>query len=180
MLSSRGHIKLLANTLISGRLSLCQGPCYAPLVATRTASDPPPRLTYLIKRLEMVERARMEEVLGPHGVTLHQYTALSILERRAGLSSAQLARRHFVTPQAMNQLVALLERDNLIERHPDPTNRKVLRADLTSRGKEVLKSCHAAVDDVERLMLGALTAEQAQEFRDILERSLTALTEVDR
>ena len=37
------------------------------------------RLTYLVKRLEMAERARMEEVLRPLGVTLHQYTALSIL-----------------------------------------------------------------------------------------------------
>ena len=46
----------------------------------------------------MAERARMEEVLRPLGVTLHQYTALSILERREGLSSAQLARRHVRDP----------------------------------------------------------------------------------
>ena len=58
-----------------------------------------PRLTYLIKRLEMAERARMEEVLQAHGVTLHQYTALSLLERRDGLSSAQLARRHSSPPK---------------------------------------------------------------------------------
>src|ERR687894_847430 len=89
------------------------------------------RLTYLIKRLEMAERARMEEVLRPLGITLHQYTALSILERREGLSSAQLARRHFVTPQAMHQLVASMERDGLIERRSDDDNRRILRAWLT-------------------------------------------------
>lgn len=66
------------------------------------------RLTYLVKRLEMAERARMEEALRPLRVTLAQYTALSVLERRGGLSSAQLARRHFVTPQAMQQLVAAM------------------------------------------------------------------------
>ena len=73
------------------------------------------RLTYLVKQLQMAERARMEEVLRPLGVTLQQYTALSLLERREGLSSAQLARRHYVTPQAMHQLVASMERDGLIE-----------------------------------------------------------------
>jgi DNA-binding MarR family transcriptional regulator len=138
-----------------------------------------PRLTYLIKRVEMVERSRMEEVLRPHGVSLHQYTAMSILERRGGLSSAQLARRHFVTPQAANQLVALLERDGLIERHPDPVNRKILRAWLTERGQLSLKKCHRAVDELEEQMLAALTPSQTREFRRSLERTLAALTQIN-
>ena len=142
-----------------------------------TADAHAPRLTYLVKRLEMAERARMEEVLQAHGVTLHQYTALSLLERRDGLSSAQLARRHFVTPQAMNQLVATLERDGLIRRAPDAANRKILRASLSERGREVLAACHAAVDDLERRMLAGFTPEQEQQFREALERSLRGLAE---
>src|SRR6478735_1945046 len=110
--------------------------------ATQSVPTPAPRLSYLIKRIEMVERARMEETLRPLGVALNQYTALSLLERRQ-LSSAQLARRHYVTPQAMNQLVATMERDGLIERRPDQHNRRVLRAALTDHGAEVLASCHA-------------------------------------
>jgi len=137
-----------------------------------------PRLTYLIKRLEMAERARMEEVIRPYGVTLHQYTALSILERRGGLSSAQLARRHFVTPQAMNQLVAALERDGLIERRADAVNRKILRAWLTERGRQVLDSCHRAVDNVEQRMLAGFTTGQVRDFRQALEKTLVALTEI--
>ena len=52
--------------------------------ANRPTGERGQRLTYLVKRLEMAERARMEEVLRPLGVTLHQYTAMSILERREG------------------------------------------------------------------------------------------------
>jgi DNA-binding MarR family transcriptional regulator len=136
-----------------------------------------PRLTYLVKRLEMAERARMEEVLQAHGVTLHQYTALSLLERRDGLSSAQLARRHFVTPQAMNQLVATLERDGLIRSEPDTANRRILRTSLTDDGRATLAACHAAVDDLERLMLAGFTPEEEREFRAALERSLRGLAE---
>jgi DNA-binding MarR family transcriptional regulator len=146
---------------------------------TRVAGGQTQRLTYLVKRLEMVERARMEEVLRPLGVTLHQYTALSILERREGLSSAQLARRHFVTPQAMNQMVASMERDGLIERRPDAANRKILRAWLTEHGMRVLRSCHSLVDDLEDRMLAALTPEQTVVFRLALERALAALADVD-
>jgi DNA-binding MarR family transcriptional regulator len=158
-----------------------QAACYAAEMAEPVpAADDgaAPRLTYLIKRVEMAERARMEESLRPYGISLHQYTALSLLERRGGLSSAQLARRHFVTPQAMNQLVATLEDDGLIERQPDPVNRRILRASLTKRGQKVLRACHTAVDDLEKRMLAALTPTQGRELRRSLERTLTTLTQM--
>jgi DNA-binding MarR family transcriptional regulator len=146
-------------------------------LVARPAGQRGQRLTYLIKRLEMAERARMEEVLRPLGVTLHQYTVLSILERREGLSSAQLARRHFVTPQAMHQLIASMERDQLVERRADPTNRRILRAWLTERGSDVLRSCHQVVDRLEERMLSVLTPDEAVMFGRMLERCLGALTE---
>jgi DNA-binding MarR family transcriptional regulator len=135
------------------------------------------RLTYLVKRLEMAERARMEEVLRPLGVTLHQYTAMSILERREGLSSAQLARRHVVSPQAMHQLIASMERDRLIERRPDAANRRILRAWLTEHGAAVLRESHGAVDAVEERMLSALTTEEAAIFARAVEHCLAALSD---
>jgi DNA-binding MarR family transcriptional regulator len=144
---------------------------------TQTTPTTVPKLAYLIKRIEMVQRARMEEALRPLGVALNQYTALSLLERRQ-LSSAQLARRHYVTPQAMNQLVATMERDGLIERRPDQHNRRVLRAALTDHGAEVLASCHEAVEDLENRVLAAMSPAEAQLFRRSLERALTALTEM--
>jgi DNA-binding MarR family transcriptional regulator len=134
------------------------------------------RLTYLIKRLEMAERALMEEVLRPLGVTLHQYTALSILERREGLSSAQLARRHYVTPQAMHQLIETMERDGFIERRPDAANRRILRAWLTRHGVDVLDACHRAVDGVEQRMLSVLAPGEAIAFGRAVERCLAALS----
>jgi DNA-binding MarR family transcriptional regulator len=133
------------------------------------------RLTYLVKRLQMAERARMEEALRPLGVTLAQYTALSVLERRGGLSSAQLARRHFVTPQAMQQLVAAMERDGIVERRPDPDNRRILQVWLTPHGDATLARCHTAAGVVERRMLDALEPDQAEVFADALERCLAAL-----
>ncbi len=118
----------------------------------------------------------MEEVLRPLGVTLYQYTALSALERRGGLSSAQLARRNFVSPQASNQLVALLERLGLVERRVDSTNRRILRLWLSEHGRELLATCHQAVDLIEERMVADFTAPQVQEFRTALGRSLAALT----
>jgi DNA-binding MarR family transcriptional regulator len=133
-------------------------------------------LPYLVKRVELAERARMVELLRPLGVTLHQYTAMSILERREGLSSAQLARRHVVSPQAMHQLIASMERDRLVERRPDAANRRILRIWLTEHGAEVLRDSHTAVDVVEERMLSTLTDEEAATFARAVEHCLAALS----
>jgi DNA-binding MarR family transcriptional regulator len=77
----------------------------------------------------------------------------------------------------MNQLVATLERDELIRREPDEANRKILRASLTARGRERLAACHRAVDDLERRMLADFTPEQEREFRAALERSMRGLAD---
>src|SRR5664279_1711304 len=83
-------------------------------------------------------RTRLDEAVSAHAVTTTEYVALSVLRDRDGLSSAQLARWAFVTPQAMNLVVAALERRGLVHRRPDPHHRRVLRASVTAKGRKVL------------------------------------------
>jgi DNA-binding MarR family transcriptional regulator len=134
-----------------------------------------PWLTYLVKRVELAERASLEDVLRTHALTLAQYTALSILRHRPNLSSAQLARRHYVSPQAMNQLVAALEREGLIERTLAPENRRIMLAQLTKRGEKVLAECNREVAEIERRMLAGMSAKQIAALRAALERFLDVL-----
>jgi DNA-binding MarR family transcriptional regulator len=68
------------------------------------------RISYLIKWVERGVRSGLDTALSALNVTTPEYTTLSVLRHRSGLSSAQLARRAFVSAQAMNQLVVSLER----------------------------------------------------------------------
>ncbi|MFC7343479.1 MarR family winged helix-turn-helix transcriptional regulator [Saccharopolyspora griseoalba] len=133
-------------------------------------SDEPLTL-YLVKRLELVIRARMDEALRPHGLTATQFTALTALRRRAGLSSAQLARRSFVTPQTMNEMVRWLEERGHIERHRDPTNRRVLLISLTEDGHALLRGCDPVVAEIEDELLAAIPEVERPLFRRSLERA---------
>ena len=81
-----------------------------------------PRTTYLVKQLELAIRTGMDAIAGEFGVTALQYTALSVLIRHPGLSAAQMAQRSFVSPQAGNEMVRILERKGLITRTPDHYN----------------------------------------------------------
>ena len=121
-------------------------------------TDTLPRISYVVARLERALRREIDARLSEHGLTSTQYTALSVLARRPGLSSAQLARRSYTTPQSANQLVQALERDGLVERMPDPDHGRILRLQLTANGTRVLAACDAEVDRMEEQMLGSLDA----------------------
>jgi DNA-binding MarR family transcriptional regulator len=130
----------------------------------------PPLTTYLVKQVEAAVRARLDTGLRRHGITAVQYTALTVLQHRGDLSSAQLARRSFVRPQTMHELVVGLERQGLIERHSSAGRRHVLLARLTPAGLTKLAECRADVDLIERDMVGDLSDAEVTTLRTLLDR----------
>lgn len=138
----------------------------------------PPLTLYLVKRLELVIRALLDDVLRPLGLTTLQYTALTVLQNRGALSSAQLARRSFLRPQTMHEMVLTLEKRGLITRGPDVNNKRVLLASLTEAGSELLAECAPAVLELEDELLADLSPGQRETFREGLEHGITALAAV--
>jgi len=124
-----------------------------------------PTMLYLIKQLELAVRSRLDEVLRPELITPLQYTALTVLERRSDLSTAALARNAFVTDQSAADMVAVLEERGLLERRPDPADRRRRVLRLTGAGATLLDRLRPEVAAVERRMLAALSAAEADELR---------------
>jgi DNA-binding MarR family transcriptional regulator len=137
----------------------------------------PPLTSYLVKQVESALRARLDTALRPHSVTTMQYTALTVLQHRGDLSSAQLARRCFVRPQTMHEMVVALEKLGFIERHPSADRRHVLLARLTPVGQEKLAECRPDIDLIERDMVKDLTDEDLTRLRALLERCHVALAQ---
>ena len=127
-----------------------------------------PHTTYLIGRLDRIIRRALEERLRPYDVTLLGYTALTVLAVRPGLSNAQLARRSFMTPQGMNQAIAVLAERGLIRRSPDKDNRRKRRIELTALGRRVVAECSAVVDEYERELLDVLDTRQREQLNVLL------------
>ncbi len=137
----------------------------------------PPLTTYLVKQTEAAIRAHLDVALRRHNLATAQYTALTVLRHREGLSSAQLARRSFVKPQTMHEMVVGLERQGLIERQPSADRRHVLLITLTSQGRRKLAECEADIDRVERQMVRELDPKELATLRDLLERCRVALSD---
>ncbi|MHA6794579.1 MarR family winged helix-turn-helix transcriptional regulator [Pseudonocardia bannensis] len=139
-----------------------------------------PSTLYLVKQLELAIRAVLDDALRPHGLTTPQYTALTALAHRDGLSSAQLARRSFVTPQTMHEQVLALERNGLVERFRDQRNRRSLRIHLTDSGRERMARCAPAVSALERTVEETMDAPGLAEFRERLRGAHAALVPLAR
>ena len=104
-----------------------------------SSNSPPPRISYAIARLQQLVLASVSECVAPSRLTVLQFTTLSVLGRHGvPLSNSQLARRSFMTPQSMHEVIHRLERDGLISRDPHPTYRRRLPASLTAKRRRVL------------------------------------------
>jgi DNA-binding MarR family transcriptional regulator len=135
-----------------------------------------PRVSYVVARLERAIRHAINERVREHGLTTLQYTTLSVLgRRRGGLSNAQLARRSYVRPQSMSDVIEALERAGLIERVPHPNHRRVLPATLTAKGRRVLAVCDDAVAEMEEEMMRDLSPTQRKALLEALKSCVRSL-----
>ena len=140
-------------------------------------------LLYLIKQVELAVKQALDDVVVTADLTTLQYTALTVLERHPGITSAELARNSFVRAQTMAEMVTYLLSRGLVTRERDENNRKQYLLALTAEGQQVLDDLYEAVADIETKMLDGFDVGQTEILRtysDALparpERPRTALT----
>jgi DNA-binding MarR family transcriptional regulator len=132
-----------------------------------------PRVIYLIKRAEIEITSRMSKELEMLGITPIQFTLLYFVKHDKGdFSSAQLSRRFLVTPQSMNELIAVLQRKKLLRKSVDPSHKRILRISLTAKGNQLLTSCNMALDAIEKELFRDLSNSEIEKVRDIIGKIL--------
>jgi DNA-binding MarR family transcriptional regulator len=131
-------------------------------------TEPAPLLLYLLKRVELAVRARLDEIVRPAGLTAAQYTALTVLERHDDMSSAQLARHSFVTAQSMADMITTLQGRKLIERHRDRADRRRLVVSLTAEGRVLLDRYRDEVAALECDLIAGLSGQEIAGLRSVL------------
>ena len=131
------------------------------------------RVMYLIKRVELLVRTRLEGSLRDLGVTAGQYAVLSLLALMPEASSAQIARSIGVTPQTMAETITAFERQKLIRREQSSTHKRILEISLTASGLALLKECDLQARQAEAELFAELGAKEVAQLRHILNRILS-------
>ena len=155
----------------------------APSDSTRSPTEPgegdSPRFSYAVAALERSIRRNLSGILQQFDLTVAQYTTLSLIRRRTGYSNAQLARRSFVSPQAMHEVTSELEARGLLDRAQSSSHRTIRPTYLTEAGRVLLDRCDAAVDVMEEAMLAELPEVWRPEIAPFLMAAARTLGRVD-
>jgi DNA-binding MarR family transcriptional regulator len=144
--------------------------------ANSSDTSKPLGLAYLVGRLDHVLGKRLRDCCAPAGVTVPQYTALSVFRAQGALSNAQLATRTMVSPQSANEMVKQMEVKGWIERSPDPSHGRIIQIQLTRAGHAILAQCDGKVREVELQMFPDMTAEQRAQIHTALRAAVRALS----
>ncbi len=125
------------------------------------------RVTRLARHLDRARR----QAFAAHGLETWEFDVLSAL-RRAGppyeLSPGTLLRETMVTSGTMTNRVDGLVARRLVERRPDPGDRRGVLVRLTARGRQVVDAALDALLTGERTLLAGLGDRDRQRLAGML------------
>ncbi|KOG34549.1 MarR family winged helix-turn-helix transcriptional regulator [Streptomyces resistomycificus] len=126
------------------------------------------QLLWLTRRVHRIQKHHLEQ--RGLGVTPAQSRLLRTLAHcDAPPRMADLAQRLEVVPRAVTTLVDGLEANGKVRRVPDPTNRRVIRIELTDDGHDALRELHGARRAAAEEILAPLTDDQREVLGGLLD-----------
>ncbi|ALG08746.1 MarR family winged helix-turn-helix transcriptional regulator [Kibdelosporangium phytohabitans] len=117
----------------------------------------------------------VEEVLSHLPQGTRGYHVLSTVVREDMPTQAALAAHLAIDRTVMTYLIDELEADGLVERQPDPADRRARRIVPTKRGRDFLATADRRVAAVEDAILTGLTPDERSAFHDLTHRAATRI-----
>jgi DNA-binding MarR family transcriptional regulator len=104
------------------------------------------------------------------GVTLHQLGALRHLVKHGPLTMNDLAARMEISPSAATQLVDRLVQHGLVERAPDPDDRRALRVAVCRSALDAVRAFEKERSTRFAALLAPLSEDELEVIADLAER----------
>ena len=143
--------------------------------------DPYP-VTGRIARIAAHLQRRQEEVFGRYGLSRGEVGVLSAL-RTAGpphlLSPTRLFKGLMLSSAGMTSRLDRLEARGLVARRPDPSDRRGVLVELTSRGAEIVDAAVEANTEQEKLVLAGMSEEETRALASLLRTLLLNLESLE-
>jgi len=123
---------------------------------------------YLLADNSRLARRAFDERVRADGVTGPQARLLLTLDRAPGENQGHYADLLEVEPITLGRMVDRLEDAGLIERRPDPGDRRARRLHLTAKSREKLARLRERLDAMVDEILSGLSAAERDEFVRLL------------
>jgi len=133
-------------------------------------------LLFLLHDVARLLRVDADKRARAHGMTRAQWAILIWLERQPGISQKELAEQLEVEPITVARLVDRLEGRGMVERRPDPRDRRIWRLHLLMPAHAVLRDIAAHRADMTSLVTRGIDEESLTTMTNALARMKTTLT----
>lgn len=130
---------------------------------------------YMVNYLARLFAQALYRRIGPHGVTTGQFPVLLALWEREGVTQSQLAQDLAVEQPTMANTLKRMERDGLIERVPDPDDRRQARVHLTARGQALREVLTASARETNAAALAGLSPDETRQFLALANKIVASL-----
>jgi DNA-binding MarR family transcriptional regulator len=131
------------------------------------AEEPEESLAEEFRRVARQLRHQTQRTLAPWNVTPSQARALGVLTRHGPMRLGALSEHLRIVPRSATEVVDALAEARLVERRPDPADRRAILVALTNRGEKVAAKIRAAraaeaegffarLDEADRTSLGRI------------------------
>ncbi|WP_323845535.1 MarR family transcriptional regulator [Microbulbifer magnicolonia] len=111
-----------------------------------------------------------------HGLSRSRWQVLWHLAKEEGQKQAELAERMDVAPISLARQVDKLQEEGLVERRPDPGDRRCFRIYLTPAAEPALETLRDLAQQARTQALAGFSATEVQQLQGLLERLRENLT----
>jgi DNA-binding MarR family transcriptional regulator len=139
-------------------------------VAPRKTDPATPSVGFMLSTLGHAVSRRFLRALEPLELHPREFAVLRAVKASDGQSQQALAERLHITPSRIVAIVDELESRALVERRPDPNDRRVRALYVTRRGQTLLDNAVKLVVQHERAIGDALTAKERAQLLELLNR----------
>ena len=132
-------------------------------------------VTFLVRHAWLSMRSVLAEALDEHGLSVQQYGTLLCVREEPGLTVADVGRVVGTTRQSANELLTGMERAGLVERRPNPKDRRTQQVHLTEAGAGKLAEATPAIRKVEDELEASFSKTDRATARAWLAHMVTAV-----
>ncbi|MBN8843680.1 MAG: MarR family transcriptional regulator [Sphingomonadales bacterium] len=104
------------------------------------------------------------------GITALQWRLITYLKRHAGIRQGPLAELIEVEPITLSRMVDRLAEADLVERRPDPTDRRAWQLYLTPRAADLLNEMRSVAEQLTEDATEGLNADERDQLIALVER----------
>lgn len=133
-------------------------------------------IAMLMAQVSRLLRRAFDEKARTIGVTRPQWQVLTLLTVHEGINQGGLAELLEVEPITLGRMIDRLQEAEMVQRRPDPADRRAWRLYLTDKARELLEQLRPMADDMLEVALVGVDGPSREAMMEALRRMRANLT----